>query len=142
MTKLYFSEGGWSVPGKQPEGASRIDVPNSPEALAAWLDERQVSPDAFTVAPGGLNRVYPTSEGIEDALADSLANAAARVMEEARERCPKCGDRPPTAAAIVESQDVGAITDWIFDQASAGQVEQVFAALGTRFHELRKVTAE
>lgn len=56
--------------------------------------------------------------------------------------CPKCGDRPAIAADIAESQDTGALTEWLLDQATPAQVEQIFAALGARFHELRKAAAQ
>lgn len=46
MSKLYHHAGSWQLPGKQDKHAERIDVPNQPEQLAAWLNERQVPPIA------------------------------------------------------------------------------------------------
>jgi hypothetical protein len=48
MTKLYHGpEGfGWQIPGKQERAAARVDVPNSPEELAEWLNVRWVQRDA------------------------------------------------------------------------------------------------
>lgn len=43
---------------------------------------------------------------------------------------------PPTT--ITRNQ----VEDWIFDQATPAQIENMFAALGTRFHEMRKASRE
>lgn len=43
-----------------------------------------------------------------------------------------------SAAAI----DPTTITEWIMDTATPAQVEQCFAALGVRFQELRRATAQ
>jgi hypothetical protein len=51
MPKLYYSLGRasdpelsdpWQVPGKQDKKAERVDVPGSPDDLAAWLNARRV----------------------------------------------------------------------------------------------------
>lgn len=47
MAKLYHEGDQWVVPGTQGRAAVRADVPNSPDALAAWLNDRGVP-----VAPG------------------------------------------------------------------------------------------
>ncbi len=38
--------------------------------------------------------------------------------------------------------DPTSVTEWIFDQATPAQVEVVFAALGTRFHEMRRAAVQ
>ena len=81
----------------------------------------------------------PTDKaGMIDHLNTIVAFFKDQIDEAAVKRCPKCGDRPVIAADIVESQDAGAIAAWILDEASPAQIEQLFGALGARFHELRK----
>lgn len=52
--------------------------------------------------------------------------------------CPVCDRTEKAAAQVAESQDLQAITDFILDRATPTQIEQLFASLGARFHELRK----
>jgi hypothetical protein len=41
--KLYMQpDGTWQIPGQQDRKAERIDIPNTPIELCAWLNERGV----------------------------------------------------------------------------------------------------
>ncbi len=43
----------------------------------------------------------------------------------------------PKADVAAASEDPIAIGDWILDRATPAQIEQLFAMIGARFHELR-----
>ena len=105
--------------------ASETYVGTRAEARALDREFRQI--EVPTDKPGLIDHL----NRIVDFFKDQLDAAGI-------ERCPKCGDRPVIAADIVESQDAGAIAAWILDEASPAQIEQLFGALGARFHELRK----
>lgn len=45
---------------------------------------------------------------------------------------------PPPAPKLVEGKEADQLEEWLLDRATPSQVERLFAALGARFHELRK----
>lgn len=113
MAKLYFQDGAWLTPGSQSKEAERVDVPTAPQELADWLNARAVTPTGDPAASAPPPR-------------PSSAN------------CPDCGRSDRGAERAAESGDLEAIKGFILDQATPFQVEGIFGAIGTRFHELRK----
>jgi hypothetical protein len=94
----------------------KVEVPTDKPGLLAFLNQPPpVEPDeiAATAEPA------PTRPGT----------------------CPACDRSESAAVRAAESQDLAAIVGFIFDGASPSQVESIFSALGTRFHELRKAAA-
>ena len=45
---------------------------------------------------------------------------------------------PPPAPKLLEGNEADQLEEWLLDRAAPSQVERLFAALGARFHELRK----
>jgi hypothetical protein len=45
---------------------------------------------------------------------------------------------PLPAPKLIEGKEADQLEEWLLDRATPGQVERLFAALGARFHELRK----
>lgn len=45
---------------------------------------------------------------------------------------------PPPAPKLLEGKEADQLEEWLLDRATPSQVERLFAALGARFHELRK----
>ncbi len=115
MTKLYVEgpDCTWTVPGQQSRSALRVDVPNGPAELAAWLNARCV-PEGDAGGRYDLPEQPPT-------VAPVAPNDAG------------------AGAAIAAGADQ--VADWILDRASAAEVERLFSCLGARFHELRKAAA-
>lgn len=120
MTKLYHDAGeGWQIPGQQSKAAERIDVPNPPAELAAWLNARQVPPegDAFDgLVPGNA--------------------AAHELLAEFRGHKPE--PQLASAPAIPRPPSCGELVEFVLDGATVAEVELIFSAIGTRFAELRK----
>lgn len=117
MAKLYHWLGEWQVPGQQHKGASRVVVPSSPDALAAWLNERRV-PICLPLhpAPEPLYHGSPAAD---------VAPAA-----------PMPGKPDAGASAAIQAGGE-AIAEWLLDHATQSQVETVFTALGCRWGEAR-----
>ena len=47
----------------------------------------------------------------------------------------------PDSVSHFTTLDAGTIIEWIMDTATAAQIENIFTALGVRFHELKKDVA-
>lgn len=80
--KLYFHVGRWELPGQQSKGAERVDIPNNPAALCAWLNERRVpivmplhSPPAAESRPAAPVPAAPSCATAAD-LEDFVLNRA------------------------------------------------------------------
>lgn len=140
MTKLYYvPREGWTVPGKQPKGAIRVDPPNNPEELAAWLNVRAVGPNPAGAAP--LLADPMDAEGTADLPERRDRGDAAGDKPQHPGHCPRCDMAPANAALLVENENYAAIADWI-GTARPAHVEQLFGLLGARFHELRKAAGQ
>jgi hypothetical protein len=120
--KLYFEHTGgghWELPGQQPKGASRVDIPSTPVAMVAWLNERRVP-----IAPGA------SSPGLLDYDGGSGSSFDAP---------PKPFVAAPAPATPQPSSfEATAIEEFILDRATVAEVERIFAVLGTRFAEARR----
>lgn len=131
MPKLYHNGQAWQVPGQQDNGATRVDVPTSPAEAAAWLNARAVPAHTEGEAPDLVSQLAnQRNPELEQHVAKCADQAKARELEEARRKAA-------SAAAALERDSAEHVAAWIFDQATPAQVEQLFAALGTRFHEQR-----
>jgi len=141
MTKLYHGPEGWQVPGQQGAGAERVDVPNSPAELAAWLNDRGTpsSIDAGGDAAVAPSHAQPRVAQLTDQRNPELDEAIARSSQLARTReLAEAERKAANAAKAIDRGSAEHVAAWIFDQATPAQVEQLFTTLGTRFHELRK----
>lgn len=126
--KLYHWLGRWQLPGQQDKGASRIDIPNTPAEMAAWLNERRVpiclaqaDPHASAVQYYGFD---PTQPGSGDPA-------------------PRETEKPPVpceSPALISrpSDRADEIQNFILNEATVGEVEYIFACIGTRFAEMAK----
>jgi hypothetical protein len=103
--KLYYehTQGGyWELPGQQSKSASRVDIPSTPVALCAWLNERRVplnmplhqpEPEPAPI-PAAPRLISYTEQSVSwDELFPKLPIAhqlhfAAMAMENAREALP------------------------------------------------------
>lgn len=86
----------------------QIEVPTDKAGLIAFLNDMEARP----ATPAASQPDFPVQPDV------------AAVVE------PKAP--PPTPASA------DAVADWIMDEATPPQVEATFAALGVRFHEMRK----
>lgn len=109
MTKLYFNlEGRWQIPGQQDPQAERVDVPNPPAELAAWLNDRNASPNtkATRADPIELDVAPCNTAGEEPAIGNP-------------NRCSKCkailSATIAGADASAISRDLDAIADWMIE---------------------------
>jgi hypothetical protein len=75
-------------------------------------------------------------------LADWLNNREAKKAGEPQGASETQRAQPPAdhdaSQQTSPTIDPALVSEWIFDQATPAQVEAVFAALGTRFHEMRR----
>lgn len=60
---------------------------------------------------------------------------------------PAAAAEDPAPVPTIEPDAPGAVNadamlEWLFDQAEPRHVERIFEALGTRFHEMRKVAEQ
>lgn len=134
MPKLYYNGHTWQVPGQQDSTAERIDVPTSPADAAAWLNARGVLAHAGSPArplPSQLTEAH--NPELEQHVGKCATQAQARQLELAEARA---------ARAIKDARDgaADAIANWIFDEADAHQVHQLFGALSDRFYTATKPT--
>lgn len=122
MTKLYHGAGGWQVPGQQDKDAQRVDVPNPPELLAAWLNERGVQADG-TIPD---HEVVPTGSTFD--------------TPPASDPCPKCKMTPRHAKTIAQhrlrSADTEAKERWILEEADPWTLGRLAGAVAMRFRDL------
>lgn len=142
MTKLYSNDAGaWQVPGKQDKKAERVDVPSSPEELAAWLNERRVTrkplegaelvgailshnPEAPPI-PAADGAVI-TEEELERVNAQRptfLGKLTAAEIERHRmaiNQCPKCGN----SAGYLHSLEETKVCDWL-ETADLDRIQRV-----------------
>ena len=59
--------------------------------------------------------------------------------DQAQAQAPAAPPAPPAPAPnLVAGKEADQLEEWLLDRATPGQVERLFAALGARFHELRK----
>jgi hypothetical protein len=135
MPKLYHHAGSWQLPGQQDRQAKRVDVPNVPAELAAWLNARRVPATAVDelIRNAALDRIDAEAAGVELEPIPQLAS-------EAKPPAP-----PPPAPAI-KPPAIGAsadeLVDWLFDHASNSQIHDVMSAITDRFAEAIKHTRE
>ena len=116
MTKLYHgADGTWQVPGQQDKKAARVDVPNPPAELAAWLNERRVS---LTGLAG-----EPMATPFDDMSEEEIAGLCVEFIEagptdaDRRNRCPECKAlliaTPEGADKAAIGRTIDRITDWM-----------------------------
>lgn len=115
MSKLYFLAAGeargWQVPGQQGKGAQRVDVPNSPEALAAWLNERHVPAVAIAElgAPGTADAAELEPEEREE-LETQLSGAPGGPRIPGF--CDACGRSAAGTLKLQQGNELDAIEQW------------------------------
>lgn len=108
--KLYYWLNDWQLPGQQHKGAGRVEIPTDAAGLCAWLNARKV-PICLPLNP-------------PPAPAEPAAPEPIQL-------------RPPVAAAA-PCRTASDIVEFILDGATVAEIENIFAALGTRFAEQRK----
>ena len=112
MPKLYHHEGRWQVPGQQDRKAARVEVPTSPEPLAAWLNGRHVATGEY---PADLLAGPPTQFPTEfDAQLAEPCNTA-----DPSNRCARCQSiltfNPEGARALAHGAMLDRIDFWLDD---------------------------
>lgn len=124
--KLYLTQAGrWS--GTQADARldgsfEQIEVPTDKPGLLDWLNNREQGncyDDTFLSEEGTKERARQTL--------DLLDGPVGKPQEQP--------EQPPAQAPNWKADSVLA---WLLDSATPAQVEQVFAALGARFHEATK----
>lgn len=98
------------------------EVPTDKTGLLAFLNERNVPAQADEVAQLEEKRVPMPRDPMDAPAAEpiNMASVAAKVVRQSQ-----------------ESFTAGEIEDFILNRATVAQVENIFAALGTRFAEKR-----
>src|SRR4051812_40858434 len=114
--KLYHEQV-WVIPGKQGRGAERVDVPSSPADLAAWLNERQVSPEPCNTQLASeqleaLEELQPLNEPAEDLLEITKAKLRAKIAG----HCPECGRSAAGTLKLQLGNDIGELEAWLEDR--------------------------
>lgn len=104
----------------------KVEVPTDKPGLLGFLN--QLAPAAPVDAP--------IDDALEDGAIAGISDAAKRILQPGS--CPRCDRAPAAAALIADGEDLQAVETFILDRAKPSQIERIFAALGTRFHELRK----
>lgn len=149
MTKLYHAAGTWQIPGQQDKKAERVDVPNPPAELAAWLNSRRVpiEGDAFDgLVPGNA-----AARELLDALRDpvGLASEPPTSSDEHKEarrmamgRCPRCNSTPRGAHLLLKGEEKDAILAWIEDADELWQIEAIALAVRDRVRALGLASEE
>jgi hypothetical protein len=136
MPKLYHNGQleGWQTPGKQDKHAARIDVPSSPEELAAWLNHRRVGPSG---AAAEAERQAEPFEGFEADLELHAERQLASAAESAGNpnRCAVCKSRLIATEAGADkaaiSRELAAIAEWI-TTAPTWAIERLTEYVATR----------
>lgn len=113
MTKLYSNGALWQVPGRQDKTAERIDIPNSPDQLAAWLNDRRVSP-----AGSELAGVVPMNSAADELLEEIRGPSADGIEPIGNpNRCANCKAvliaTPEGADKAAISRTLTQIGDWM-----------------------------
>lgn len=99
------------------------------QADAKALDRNFVQHDIPTDKPGLMAYVQGLLDQIHADDSPSVLPIANEIVQRFVE--------PDVPVATFNAERV---EHWIFDQATSAEVERVFTALGTRFHEMRKAT--
>lgn len=156
MTKLYHEAGAWVVPGKQGRKAERLDVPNSPEDLASWLNARAVpisqlaSEGEEPIAELELERPWvrgpeapnpPRYATTEEAAADAgvvfVPIDKAAEIDRLLGRCPRCSGGPEAAAMWRQLAELEGIEAWIAKCDSVSAIEAIALAVKDRIGEFK-----
>lgn len=94
----------------------KVEVPTDKPGLLTFLNERLEAERVASSAATPADAAKPVKPG----------------------KCPVCDRTESAAAFVAQSEDLQAINDFILDRATPMQVENIFSAIGARFHELRK----
>ncbi len=125
MPKLYFHLRDWIVPGQQPKGASRVDIPSNPVELAAWLNHRRV-PIAMPLTEPTRCEPVTVDEIEVEAEAAQLAGATDPIGNP--HRCAKCRSllsaTEAGAGSSAASLDLTAIETWL-DEAPRWAIDRL-----------------
>lgn len=118
-----------------PEGRKRL-ITRQDEAKK--LDKTAELID-IPVDQAGIKAGY---EELFDRIYDLEQSAKDLLPPEAMSDMTKALVKPQTIKEQLATPTVRSVTDWILDEATTAQLEQVFGCIGTRFSELSKeVTA-
>lgn len=123
--KLYLTQAGrWA--GTQADARvdgrfDQIEVPTDKPGLIAWLNEQQRG--AFPGSPqlSMIDEAGPVTQAHVDAVVAKPTPAP---------------QQPPAQSPNWKADSV---MDWLLNEATTAQVEQLFARIGTRFHEANRV---
>lgn len=165
MTKLYHAAEGWQVPGRQAKRATRVDVPNAPDDLAAWLNDRAVPAEASPVQlqlsdedreligegkwlTEAARRHYGTdgpplglaSEPAAEPHPGMTEHAEARRM--AIGRCPRCNGTPRGAHLLLKGQEKDAIVEFIEQADELWMIEAIAHAVRDKVRALGLASEE
>jgi hypothetical protein len=113
MTKLYHNgePEGWQIPGAQDRKAERIDVPNPPAELAAWLNERDVSPRV--PAPNSTHAgEFDDAPSVAELL-DAADRAERERGPKVPGKCDACGRSAAGALKLARGNDLDALAEWL-----------------------------
>lgn len=117
MPKLYYQKGAWEIPGQQDRHATRVDVPNSPAELAAWLNARNVQAITGDVAELARERDLQRSIDVE---ADQRHHEDPLGLELERPRssrvpgfCDACGQSSAGKLKLSQGADVETVAAWM-----------------------------
>lgn len=142
--KLYHNGKGegWQIPGQQDKGATRVDVPNSPADLCAWLNARRVPAAELHVwqtggqGTDGANLLHHVADELEP-----LNDAAAELLEEVRRLprapgfCDACGQSSAGKLKLSQGADVETVVAWMMG-AQDWQLRSIAAAINELSAEL------
>lgn len=135
--KLYLTQAGrWSgtqADARKDGSFEQVEVPTDKPGLLDWLNTQQ---------QGG----YPGVKVIDAALRDEgspvqgegSAETYAKANEMLDLHAAKCAEAKPTVAKTRGPKSADDVMEWVLDEASAGEIENLFSALGARFHEMRR----
>jgi hypothetical protein len=132
MPKLYHDTvEGWQVPGQQAKTATRIDVPNAPVELAAWLNARVhiVEPIAELLGED-FDRSDPVGEAPPPPIATSPVAGDPS-------RCAACKARTIVATEagagkLAIARELDQVTAWIAELPELWALQRVAEALKDR----------
>lgn len=128
--KLYHFCRDWFIPGQQPKGASRVDIPNSPSELCAWLNHRRV-PIAMP-----LPQPEPSLDDLYNITVEHPPVAPAPHSG----HCPGCASKDPAALergaqALAAGANANAIAERIME-LNGFELGILASAVAERFKQL------